>query len=72
MSFLSNCRRSGTWRFCRLATMLLLCCPPRSLAENPKMGFDVPATVYCQDVTPAELKKLNPYERLVEAKIPAP
>jgi hypothetical protein len=34
------------------------------------MGFDVPVTVYCQDVTPPEFKKHNTYERLVEARIP--
>jgi hypothetical protein len=41
-----------------------------AFAVSPMVGFDFPRIVACRDVTPPERAETNPWERLVEVKLP--
>jgi len=43
--------------------------PLTTLAETPRVHFDMPYAVACRDVTPPEFATLHPGQKLVEAKL---
>jgi len=53
------------------AALLLLLPPPVVVhAAAPCVQFDVPGTIACRDVTPADFQRVDPEAKLVEARLP--
>jgi hypothetical protein len=56
-------------RACWFVALLMLFGVPLAAAEPPRVQFDMPFTVGCRDVTPADYSTKHPGHKLVEAKL---
>jgi hypothetical protein len=67
------CGERGRWsRLCGCmigAGAVWLLVAAAAYAERPRVAFDMPFTVACQDVTPPAYASANPAHRLVEARL---
>jgi hypothetical protein len=52
-----------------LGSFVLPLAQPTVIAATPSVQFDAAAAVACRDVTPADFARMNPHQRLVEARL---